>query len=189
VRGQVQPNAEALDAVRHRYGKLLHRVSQCPIEVENKDRSGHIALRQPICTTSNGAVRRARPQAQTTLVVAVRVHRGVADRPGDNLNARILAQLRHSKGRSGPCQRRAAMGTLTLRMLTATFLAEVRLDSRPCLRPTIGAGNAAQRHHGIHVRAGPVLPLPFSRASTTNLLALSTLPLPIGRPCIWHRAY
>jgi hypothetical protein len=26
------------------------------------------------------------------------------------------------------------------------------------------------------------MPLPFSRASTTNLLALSTLPLPIGKP-------
>ena len=42
---------------------------------------------------------------------------------------------------------------------------------------------------GFTCSPGQCIPGPLSRASTTNLLALSTAPLPMGYPLAWNSAY
>jgi len=70
------------------------------------------------------------------------------------------------------------MRVLRLPTFLTNFLAEVRLDARPSLRPTIRTGDGPQRHHGIHVGAGPVHAAAFQSRLHHQLIGTLHTPAP-----------
>jgi hypothetical protein len=69
---------------------------------------------------------------------------------------------------------------LALELSEVLSLSRLHLDT--CLIAALVADRIAQRQHRIQVCRCPMHPWASRRAWTTNLLALSTTPLPIGQP-------